>query len=106
MTRLVPRLGKAMYPVAPCVRGIVLDEPDGLYVIAVWSDDPGKGRVAAWLDTLPNNRKVVVPLVLSERLATALSNRGFEVERIWAEDEKEWVLAYVRHPQPVEATCG
>jgi hypothetical protein len=41
--------------------------------------------VGRWLDTLPMDRKVVVPAVVSGRLAGMLARRGFE-PRVWWDD--------------------
>lgn len=62
---------------APGVRGILFDEPNGVTVTAVFADEEGSGAVGAWLDGLPKDRRVTFTTVLSRRMAGMLVRRGF-----------------------------
>jgi hypothetical protein len=71
-------------PVAEGVLAHVIVRRKWTEVRAVIADTPRRpGAVGAWLDTLPADRKVVVPAVLSRRLAEMLARRGFTPESWW-----------------------
>ena len=63
---------------APGVRGILFDEPDGVTVTAVFAEKEGDGAVSAWLDGLPKDRQVTFTTVLNPRLGGMLARRGYE----------------------------
>lgn len=64
------------------VVGEVLDNGVWIEVRSVIAGDPRvPGDVGRWLDTLPLDRKVIVPAVVSGRLAGMLERRGFSPER-------------------------
>lgn len=72
--------------VADGVLAHVVDRGKWIEVRAVMAGGPRiPGAVGRWLDTLPRDRKVVVPAVVSRRLAGMLSRRGFEA-RVWWDD--------------------
>lgn len=84
---------------SPGVVGYTVDNGEqGLYVPLIESTDPGQGNVGRYLDTLPRDRRVVVPNVINVKLAGMLERRGFVVEDEWAEDFGEWVPCHVRVP--------
>lgn len=66
--------------IAPGVRGCVIEHEGELHIPIVSAEHPGTGAVAAFLDSLPQNKRVVFPTVVSYRLADMLLRRGF-VER-------------------------
>ncbi len=63
---------------APGVRGVVFDEPEGITVTAIFAEDEGSGAVSAWLAGLPKDRRVTFTTVLSRRLAGMLARRGYK----------------------------
>jgi hypothetical protein len=70
-------------PVADGVLAHVLDNGVWVEVRGVLSDTPRiPGAVGRWLDTLPHDRRVIVPAVISDRLRGMLARRGF-VEQRW-----------------------
>lgn len=62
---------------APGVRGYVVWSHGELYVPLVIADAPGSGDVGRYLDSLPRDRVVKFPTVLSAALAGMLERRGF-----------------------------
>jgi hypothetical protein len=65
-------------PVAPGVEALLVDHGDVLEIPAIRAADLRiAGAVGAWLDTLPTDRTVIVPFVVSDRLAGMLERRGF-----------------------------
>lgn len=67
--------------IAPGVRGCAIEHEGELHIPLVAADIPGSGAVAAFLDSLPQDKRVVFPTVISEKLANMLLRRGF-VERV------------------------
>lgn len=59
------------------VRGCALDLPEGIYIPLIRAEVPGDGRVGQFLDSLPRDRRVVFPTVISGKLAGMLTRRGF-----------------------------
>ena len=68
---------------APGVKGILFDTPEGIYIPLVAAKTPGSGAVSAWLDTLPRDRRVVFPNVLNGKLHAMLKRRGFRESEEW-----------------------
>jgi hypothetical protein len=67
--------------VAPGVKVWMIDNGAWVTVRAVLADEPRiPGAVGAWLDTLPHDRRVIVPFVVSTRLAGMLERRGFVLD--------------------------
>lgn len=83
LAEVTDRLSVAMFAslpeVAPGVHAALLAYPDHLEVVAVRAAVEGDGRVGQWLDRLPRDHEVWVPLVTSERLAGMLRRRGFHL---------------------------
>lgn len=84
---------------APGVRGYTVDLGErGLYVPLIEAENPGSGDVGRYLDSLPRDRRVVVPNVVSARLLGMLQRRGFSAVMEWAEDFGEFVECWERQP--------
>lgn len=68
--------------VAPGVEARVIDHGDlvELKAIRALAGTEGSGHVGRYLDTLPRDRLVVVPFVVSARLAGMLRRRGFHLD--------------------------
>lgn len=62
---------------APGVRGIRFETPQGIYIPLITAEAPGSGAVSAYLDTLPRDQRIVFATVISEQLAEMLYRRGF-----------------------------
>lgn len=75
--------------IAPGIRGIWFDKPDGIYIAFVHSTIPGKGNLTRMLNNLPKDRKIVFTTVVSALLATILTRRGY-VERWFENDGDSW----------------
>lgn len=71
---------------APGVWGYRCDTPEGIYFPVINAARPGSGDVARFLDSLPRDRRVVFPTVLSDRLRGMLERRGFEVSVEWSDE--------------------
>lgn len=70
--------------VADGVLAHVVDRGKWIEVRSVIATGPRiPGAVGRWLDTLPTDRKVIVPAVVSRRLAEMLGRRGFAPEVWW-----------------------
>ena len=67
---------------APGVRGYTLDVDGDLWLPLIYAEGEGSGQVGAYLDSLPFDRRVVVPNILSGRLAGMLKRRGFVTETV------------------------
>lgn len=98
MSGAVEAFGLELPLVAPGVRADVHDTPDGLYIPLVSADNPGSGEVAAWLDALPRDRRVVFPSVINPRLVEMLRRRGFEERSEFASELGEPVDIMERLP--------
>lgn len=83
LAEITDRLSDAMFAslpeVAPGVHAAVRALPDHMEVVAIRAAVEGDGRVGRWLDRLPTEHEVWVPLVTSERLAGMLRRRGFHL---------------------------
>jgi len=79
--RIDPAFGSILEPLAPGVYGYTMEHDGALYLPMIWSAEEGKGHVGRFLDSLPRDRTVRVPNVISDRLAGMLERRGFV--RIW-----------------------
>ena len=64
-------------PIGPGVEGIEHDFGTVFEVASIRAVTEGCGAVGAYLDRLPRDRTVIVPFVVSERLAGMLERRGF-----------------------------
>jgi hypothetical protein len=63
---------------APGVRGYTIDlGDDGLYLPYAESTEPGQGNFGRWLDSLPTDRRVVIPSVVNPTVVGMLARRGF-----------------------------
>lgn len=62
--------------VAPGILGDVVERGGTVFVNILWSEDPGKGNVTRWLDSL-RGRRVICPAVISRRFALQLERHGF-----------------------------
>lgn len=81
---LVAAMDRLFVPLAAGVEGLTSDVGPVLEVAGIRAAEPRiPGAVGAWLDTLPTDRPVAVPFVVSDRLAGMLARRGF-VE--WVDD--------------------
>jgi hypothetical protein len=85
---------------APGVFGYTVDSPNGLYVPLVIAKNPGNGDVGRYLDSLPTNRRVIVPDVLNPQLAGMLERRGFTLTEEWSASFDEMVPIYERESTP------
>lgn len=72
---------------APGVYGWTRDLADGsLEIPSLRAEHEGDGSVGKYINSLPRDRKIIVPLVTNPRLAGMLDRRGFvERERFFPE---------------------
>lgn len=88
---------------APGVAGYTVDMPDGgLNIPWIRAVVPGSGDVGRYLDSLPQDRRIFFPCILSERLAEMLVRRGFRPAQHYSEDFGEWVGGLERSPEPTQ----
>lgn len=81
---------------APGVHGTLFDTPDGIYIPTISADEPGSGDVGRYLDSLPRNRTVKFPTVMSGRLREMLVRRGFVDGEEWSKEYDTLVEMLVR----------
>ncbi len=82
---------------APGVRGYTMTSEDGsVYVPVVVAMNPGHGDVGRYIDSLPKDKTVKFPTVISARLEGMLKRRGFTLTREWDPNFEEWAEVYVR----------
>jgi len=66
---------------APGVHGDAVCRSNGkdrvLFINTIVAANPGSGDVGRYLDSLPRNIRIIVPSVISSRLAGMLERRGF-----------------------------
>lgn len=62
------------------VRGFAFDTVNGIYITAIHADKIGSRHVSKFLDSLPRDKRIVFPVVVSPRLRAMLIRRGY-VER-------------------------
>jgi hypothetical protein len=74
---------------APGVKGYAIVTEKGLYIPFIAAVVPGEGKVSAFLDTLPKDRRVVFPTVLNSKLQGMLQRRGFTTSLEEGEDIME-----------------
>ena len=88
---------------APGVSGYTSEVGEALLVPVIIADKEGNGDVGRYLDTLPRDRWVIFPTVLSARLAGMLERRGFYPGQV--DTGEEMIEAYLRPPRrPPEET--
>lgn len=81
---LLRGMREASVPVADGVLAHVQDQGSSLIVRAVLAGRPRiPGAVGRWLSSLYGERPVVVPAVVSSRLAGMLDRRGFRRQTWW-----------------------
>ncbi len=83
---------------APGVRAHVFDMPQGIYIPMIIAEREGAGDVGRYLDSLPKDRRVVFPTVISARLRGMLERRGFRQSTEWAPEFEEHVEIHERRP--------
>jgi hypothetical protein len=83
---------------APGVRGYSVETSRGLYIPVIISVDESKGNVGRYLDSLPTDRRVVVPNVMNSLLAEMLERRGFTRAREFSKEFDEWMTIHEREP--------
>lgn len=72
------------------------DGPDYLEIAGIFAEALGTGAVGKYLDALPRDRKVIVSMVVNERLAGMLERRGFVCRMRYIIEIGEWAQVYVR----------
>lgn len=82
--------------IADGVRGVWFDMPDGIWMPLVVAERPGSGDVGRMLDSLPRDRRVVVPGVIKHKLEGMLRRRGF-AER---PEEEAWIRESAASVEP------
>lgn len=81
---------------APGVFGYTMEDEHALWIPIIQAERPGSGAVSRYLDSLPLDRTVRVPNVISGRLEGMLERRGFVPRRVWAEEVEQWVQVMER----------
>ena len=77
--------------------GYAIEDKDGsIYIPVVLMEPPGQGDGGRFLDSLPRDRTIKFPNVVSAVLAGMLERRGFTVVQEWADEYDDYVDVYVR----------
>lgn len=87
---------------APGVLGYKIETEDAIYIPLIQAVTEGSGAVGAYLDSLPADRAIKIPDVISDRLRKMLLRRGYVVTHEYAEEFEEDVEIMTRYPQEVE----
>lgn len=61
----------------PGVRGLLFDRLDGVWIPYIRAEKPGSGDVGRYLNSLPTDRRIIFPTVLSPQLREMLERRGY-----------------------------
>jgi hypothetical protein len=80
------------------LHGYVCEHKGAIYIPAIGALHEGRGDCGRFLDSLPTDRTIVVPNVLSERLVGMLVRRGYVPFSEWAPEFGEWVECWRRDP--------
>lgn len=72
-----PLLFQYLERVAPGVLGYTVDHEGELWIPTIYAEHERNGDVGRYLDTLPTDRRVVVPNVVNPILRGMLQRRGF-----------------------------
>lgn len=91
--------GMVLDDLADGVRGYVEEHDGEQWIPLIVATSPGTGQVAAFLDRLPATETIVVPNVLSPKLARMLERRGFRKEVRWI---GEAIDVWARPARPIE----
>lgn len=90
---------------APGVRGVLFDRADGIWIPYIRAENPGSGDVGRYLDSLPTDRRILFPTVLSPRLREMLERRGYVHAMVACEDSKSPetgpIRCHVRMPKGI-----
>lgn len=81
---------------APGVLGYTVLHEGALYIPFLQAEQEGSGAVGQYLDRLPTGQRLVVPNVLSARLAGMLARRGFTRGQEYSEELVCWVEVWQR----------
>lgn len=76
------RFGFDLDELGPGVYGRLYHVGEAVIIPTVASNDPGKGNVARWLDTLPRDKPVIFLTVINTKLRGMLLRRGFRHTRL------------------------
>lgn len=100
--RIDPSFFPFMTEIGPGVLGYTVEHDNEIYVPLVAAASQGAGDVGRYFDSLPADKTIIVPNVMSARLAGILTRRGF-TERPWPFTEEdgfnEEIPAYVREKE-------
>lgn len=88
------------------IDGYVVEVGGEFYIPVIMAKRPGRGDCSRWLDSLPTDRTIKVPGVMSARLRGMLERRGFVVEHEWAEMFQEMVAVHVRRARSGSAAVA
>ncbi len=89
---------------APGVYGYVIEDEGIVYIPMVTAAREGDGSVGRFLDSLPRDRTIRFPTVLSQRLAGMLERRGFAPGRLFDPQLGEWI-DYMERQAAYSHTC-
>ncbi len=81
---------------APGVYGYTVEENGALYIPVIEAQFPGQGDVARYFDSLPADKTIRVPCVISPILEDMLKRRGYTVVEEWSALWGEHVDVYER----------
>lgn len=79
LTKSLMRSFRGTRLLAPGVLGILYDTKDAITIPVILAIEHGTGAVSRYLNSLPTDRRIEFPTVISERLREMLLRRGFRV---------------------------
>jgi hypothetical protein len=91
---------------APGVTGYLVEYQGHLWLPVITADQPGRGHVGRYLDTLPRDRTIYVPTVMAPRLEEMLRHRGFSLLTMFAAPRLEGAVVGETEPMDVWVRYG
>lgn len=76
--------------------GYAVESDGAIYIPVVMMQRRGRGDGGRFLDSLPRDRTVKFPCVISRVLVGMLERRGFVLTYEWSTEFREYVDVYVR----------
>lgn len=78
------------------VIGYAMEHEGAIYYPFVDTTEKGKGYLSRFLDSLPTDKTIKFPTVISKILRASLMRRSFKIQFEWAEEFGEMAEVFVK----------